>query len=427
VEQAGLHANIPHVGQASAQNERINTTKLSKEKKRLLDVEEDNETRPRKQTKNGYVAFNNQDDPAYSPSEGSESEGGDINPGGDMGLSPTARHLRNTPRKQLNNTVAGSASTLKRPSKITKLQFTSRRGARDSTSTTLASPDPRTLHKEKKSSEATKTASTSSHPTLPASPSPEKAAATNSSIISSGVASPVQRTHSSLSPVINRSSAQNPQPTTDEHSPSGPEQENPQPATKEHSPSQPEQENPQPATKEHSPSQPEQEMAPRPYTPHGATTAPMDAGNYPGYPPMQQSALILYQAAIALRDFPIEHARATQLEDANENLQMEIQKLKEKEAELKQKIGELNVSNNHLEGALKNHADQVKKLEAALKEMSEKKNRAAHNSANGATNPDCDNCLEHVTRINALTEENEKIKQRIKLVAEEFVASNDQA
>ncbi|RHZ74737.1 hypothetical protein CDV55_109156 [Aspergillus turcosus] len=274
---------------ASGQNEGINTTELSKENKRLLDVEGDNETRPRKQPKSGYVAANNHDDPTYSPSEGSESEGGDINYEGDMGRSPTARQLRNTPRKQLNNIGVGSGSTLKRPSKITKLRFTSQREARDSFSTTLASPDPRTLHKEKNSTEATKTASTSSHPTLPDSPSPEKAAATNSSIISSAIASPVQRTHPSLSPAINRPFAQNPQPATNEHSPSKPEQENPQPTAKEHSPSKPEQENPEPSTNEHSPSKPEQEMAPRPASPlPGATTAPMEAGNSYGYPPMQQ-------------------------------------------------------------------------------------------------------------------------------------------
>lgn len=359
----------------------------------MLDVKEDNETRPRKQPKSGYVAANNHDDPTYSPSEGSESEGGDINYGGDMGRSPTARQLRNTPRKKLNNIVVGSASTLKRPSKITKLRFTSQREARDSFSTTLASPDPRTLHKVKKSTEATKTASTSSHPTLPGSPSPEKAAATNSSIISSAIASPVQRTHPSLSPAINRPSAQNPQPTTNEHSPS----------------------------------KPEQEMAPRPPTPPGANTAPMEAGNYYGYPPMQQGALMLFQAAIAMRDFPRERARNAQLEEANENLQLEIHKLKGKEAELKQKIGELKVSNSNLEGALKNHADQVKKLEAGLKEMSEKKNHGALNSANGATDTGCELCLEHITRLNALTEENEKMKQRIKLVAEAVAAGNCQA
>lgn len=136
---------------------------------------------------------------------------------------------------------------------------------------------------------------------------------------------------------------------------------------------------------------------------------------------------MFFQAAIAMRDFPRERARVMQLEDANENLQMEIQKLKEKEAELKQKIGELKISNRNLEGALKNHADQVKKLEAGLKELSEKKNHGAHNSANLATVTNSEDCPEHITRLNALTEENEKLKEKIKLVAEAFAAGKDQA
>ncbi|KAF7116689.1 hypothetical protein CNMCM5793_005181 [Aspergillus hiratsukae] len=165
-------------------------------------------------------------------------------------------------------------------------------------------------------------------------------------------------------------------------------------------------------------------MAPRPASPlPGTTTASVEAGNSYRYPPMQHGALMLFQAAIAMRDFPRERARNAQLEDANENLQMEIHKLKEKETELKQKIGDLKISNGNLERALEKQANQVKKLEAELKEMSEKKYKDALNSANLAANTDWEDCLEHNTRPKKM----QKMKHRLKLLDEAFAAGNDQA
>ncbi|KAF7160295.1 hypothetical protein CNMCM5623_005815 [Aspergillus felis] len=377
---------------ANNQNKVTNTTQLSKENKRPMDLEGDDEMLPRKQPKTGDVAANADDDPDFDPTEDSDSDGGDIDPGGDIGRSPTARHLRNTPRKQLNDIVVRSASGLKRPSASTKLQFTDQPGARDSFSTTPASPDPRTLQNAKTSTKITKSASASSRPTLSGSHSPEKAAETNKPNATSGIASPVQRARPCLSPATNRHSAQNQQPTANEHLPS----------------------------------KPEQEMAPRPPSPPpSATTALLEAGNN-GYPSMQQGAQLLYQAAIAMRDFPRERARTAQLEENNDNLMMELLKLKEKEVEWKQEIGELKVNNRKLEDDLKKQTDQVKKLEAGLQEMSDK-NQGALDSANGATNTKCEHCLEHITRLNALTEENKKIKQRCKVLADAFAAGNDQA
>lgn len=387
------HANIPRVDQANNQTKVTNTAQLSKGNKRLLDHEGDNETQTSKQTKAGGVAAHNDNDPDFDPSEASDSDGGDIGVRGDIGRSPTARQLRNTPRKQLNDTVVGSASGLKRPSKLTKLQFTGQPGARDPFSTTPASPDPRTLQNAKKSSKTTiKPASASTHLTLSDSLSLEKAADTNKSDATSGIESPVQGTRPSLSPAPNRHSAQNQQPTT----------------------------------KEHSLSKPEDEMAPRPPTPpFSATTAFTESGNN-GYPPMQHGALLLMQAAIAMRDFPRERARNEQLDERNERLVMEVLKLKEKEAEWKQEIADLQLHNGLLKGDIKYQIDQVKKLEAELKEMREKKDQSALDFANGATNTECEHCLEHITRLNALTEENKKIKQRCKVLAEAFAAGNDQ-
>jgi chromosome segregation ATPase len=142
---------------------------------------------------------------------------------------------------------------------------------------------------------------------------------------------------------------------------------------------------------------------------------------------MQHGALLLMQAGTAMRDFPRERARNAQLEERNDNLMMELLKLKEKEAEWKEEIADLQLHNELLEGDLKYQSDQVKKLKAELKEMSEKKNQAALDSANGATNTECEHCLEYISRINALTEENKKIKQGFKALAEEFPAANDQA
>jgi hypothetical protein len=365
-----------------------NTAQLSKGNKRLLDLEGDNETHPSKQTKAGEVAANNDNDPDFDPSEASDSDGGDIGVRGDIGRSPTARQLRTTPRKQLNDTVVGSASGLKRPSKLTKLQFTGQPGARDPFSTTPASPDPRTLQNAKKSTKTTKSASASTHPSLSDFLSPEKAVDTNKSDATSGIESPVPGTRPSISPATNRHSAQNQQPTT----------------------------------KDHSPSKPEDEMAPRPPTPpFSATTAFTESGNN-GYPLMQHGALLLMQAGTAMRDFPRERARNAQLEERNDNLMMELLKLKEKEAEWKEEIADLQLHNELLEGDLKYQIDQVKKLKAELKEMSEKKNQAALDSANGATNTECEHCLEHITRINALTAENKKLQQRCQVLADAFAA-----
>jgi hypothetical protein len=381
-------ANIPRVDQANNQNKVTNTAQLSKGNKRLLDLEGDNETHPSKQTKAGEVTANNDNDPDFDPSEASDSDGGDIGVRGDIGRSPTARQLRTTPRKQLNDTVVGSASGLKRPSKLTKLQFTGQPGARDPFSTTPASPDPRTLQNAKKSTKTTKSASASTHPTLSDFLSPEKAVDTNRSDATSGIESPVQGTRPSISPATNRHSAQNQQPTT----------------------------------KDHSPSKPEDEMAPRPPTPpFAATTAFTESGNN-GYPLMQHGALLLMQAGTAMRDFPRERARNAQLEERNDNLMMELLKLKEKEAEWKEEIADLQLHNELLEGDLKYQIDQAKKLKAELKEMSEKKNQAALDSANGATNTECEHCLEHITRINALTAENKKLQQRCQVLADAFAA-----
>ncbi|GFF25813.1 hypothetical protein IFM61606_09552 [Aspergillus udagawae] len=378
---------------ANNQNKVTNTTQLSNKNKRLMDLEGDDETLPRKQPKTGDAAANTDDDPDFDPSEGTDSDGGDIDPGGDIGRSPTARQLRNTPRKQLNDIVVRSASGLKRPSKITKLQFTGQPGARGSFSAKPASPDPRTLQDAKKSTKTTKPTSASSQTTLSGSHSSEKAAETNKSKATSGIASLVQRTRPSLSPATNRHSAQSQQPTANKHSPS----------------------------------KPEQEMAPRPPSPPpSATTVPMEAGNN-GYPPMQHGAHLLFQAATAMTDLPIERARNAQLEENNDFLMKELLELKEKEAEWKQEIEGLKVNNRNLESDLKKQTDQVKKLEDELKEMSEKKNQGAPDSANGATNTKCEHCLEHITRLNALTEQNKKIKQRCKVLAEAFAAGNDQA
>ncbi|GIK03072.1 hypothetical protein Aspvir_007141 [Aspergillus viridinutans] len=388
------NGNIATEAMANNQNKVTNTTQLSKKNKRLMDLEGDDEMLPRKQPKTGDVAANTDGDPDFDPSEGSDSDGGDIDPGGDIGRSPTARQLRNTPRKQLNDIVVRSASGLKRPSTTTKLQFTAQRGARDPFSTTPASPDPRrTLQNAKTSTKTTKSASASSRPTLSGSHSPEKAAETNKPKATSGIASPVQRARPSLSPATNRHSAQNHQPTANEHSPS----------------------------------KPEQKMAPRPPSPPPfATTDLMEAGN-DGYPPMQHGAHLLMQAANAMRDLPRERARNAQLEENNENLMMELMKLKEKEAEWRQEIGELKVNNRNLEDDLKNQTDQVKKLEAGVKEMSEKQHQCALDSANGATNTECEDCLQHVTLLNTLTEENKKLKHKCKLLAQAIAAGNDQA
>ncbi|PKX92485.1 uncharacterized protein P174DRAFT_461033 [Aspergillus novofumigatus IBT 16806] len=377
----GVHANIPRVDQSNNQNKVTNTTQLSKGNKRLLDLG-DNETHPSKQTKTGDVAANNVNDPDFDPSEAS-----------DIGRSPTARQLRNTPRKQLNDTVVGSASGLKRPSKSTKLQFTGQPGARDPFSTTPASPDPHTLQNAKKSNKTTKSASASSQPTLSDSRSLENAADTNKSDATSAIESPVQRARPSLSPATNRHSAQNQEPSTNN---------------------------------EDSPSKPEQEMAPRPPTPpFSATTAFTDSGSNE-YQSMQHGARLFTQAAMAMREFPKERARNAQLDETNENLMMELLKLEEKGAEWKQEIRELQLHNRNLEGDLKKQIDQVKKLEAELKEMSEKKNQGALDAANGATNTECEHCLEHISRLNALTEENKKLKQKLNVVAEVFAAGNDQ-
>ncbi|EAW24842.1 uncharacterized protein NFIA_103300 [Aspergillus fischeri NRRL 181] len=377
---------------ANNQNKVTNTTQLSKGNKRLLHLG-NNETRPSKQTKTGDVAANNDNDPDFDPSEASDSDGGDINPAGDIGRSPTARQLRNTPRKQLNDTVVGSASGLKRPSKNTKLQFTGQPGARDPFSTTLASPDPRTLQNAKNSTKTPKPASTSTQPTLSDSRTPDNAATTNKSDATCGIVSPVQRARPSLSPATTHHSVQNQQPTTDEHLPS----------------------------------KPEDEMAPRPPTPpFSATTAFTEPGNN-GYPLMQHGALLFMQAGFAMRDLPKERARNAQLDERNENLVMELLKLKEKEAEWRREIGELQLHNRNLEVDLKKQIDQAKKLEAGLKEMNEKKNQGALDPANGATNTKCEHCIEHITRLNALTEENKKMKQRCMVLAEAFAAGNDQA
>jgi predicted nuclease with TOPRIM domain len=137
---------------------------------------------------------------------------------------------------------------------------------------------------------------------------------------------------------------------------------------------------------------------------------------------MQHGALLLMQAGTAMRDFPRERARNAQLEERNDNLMMELLKLKEKEAEWKEEIADLQLHNELLEGDLKYQIDQVKKLKAELKEMSEKKNQAGLDSANGATNTECEHCLEHITRINALTAENKKLQQRCQVLADAFAA-----
>ncbi|KAH1932852.1 hypothetical protein KXV68_003503 [Aspergillus fumigatus] len=315
------------------QNNVTNTTQLSKGNKRLLHLG-DNETRPSKQTKTGDVAANSDNDPDFDPSEDSDSDGGDISPAGNIGRSPTARQLRNAPRKQLNDTVVGSASGLKRPSKNT-----------------------------------------------------------NKSDATSEIVSTVQRAPPNSSPANTHRSLPNQESTTDEHLPS----------------------------------KPEDKMAPRPPTPpFPATTGFTESGNN-GYPLMQHGALLFVQAGFAMRDLPRERARNAQLDERNENLVMEVLKLKEKEAEWRQEIEELQLHNKNLEGDLKKQIDQNKKLEAGLKELSEKKNQGALDSANGATNAKCEHCLEHLTRINALTEENKKMKQRCKVLAEAFAAGNDQA
>lgn len=369
-----------------------NTTQLSKGNKRLLHLG-DNETRPSKQTKTGDVAANSDNDPDFDPSEDSDSDGGDISPAGNIGRSPTARQLRNAPRKQLNDTVVGSASGLKRPSKSTKLQFTGQPGARNSFSTTPASPDPRTLQNAKKSIKTTELAPNSSQPTLSNSRTPDNAADTNKSDATSEIVSTVQRAPPNSSPANTHRSLPNQESTTDEHLPS----------------------------------KPEDKMAPRPPTPpFPATTGFTESGNN-GYPLMQHGALLFVQAGFAMRDLPRERARNAQLDERNENLVMEVLKLKEKEAEWRQEIEELQLHNKNLEGDLKKQIDQNKKLEAGLKELSEKKNQGALDSANGATNAKCEHCLEHLTRINALTEENKKMKQRCKVLAEAFAAGNDQA
>ncbi|KAF4254410.1 hypothetical protein KXW98_005647 [Aspergillus fumigatus] len=374
------------------QNNVTNTTQLSKGNKRLLHLG-DNETRPSKQTKTGDVAANSDNDPDFDPSEDSDSDGGDISPAGNIGRSPTARQLRNAPRKQLNDTVVGSASGLKRPSKSTKLQFTGQPGARNSFSTTPASPDPRTLQNAKKSIKTTELAPNSSQPTLSNSRTPDNAADTNKSDATSEIVSTVQRAPPNSSPANTHRSLPNQESTTDEHLPS----------------------------------KPEDKMAPRPPTPpFPATTGFTESGNN-GYPLMQHGALLFVQAGFAMRDLPRERARNAQLDERNENLVMEVLKLKEKEAEWRQEIEELQLHNKNLEGDLKKQIDQNKKLEAGLKELSEKKNQGALDSANGATNAKCEHCLEHLTRINALTEENKKMKQRCKVLAEAFAAGNDQA
>ncbi|KAH1551481.1 hypothetical protein LV164_000313 [Aspergillus fumigatus] len=347
------------------QNNVTNTTQLSKGNKRLLHLG-DNETRPSKQTKTGDVAANSDNDPDFDPSEDSDSDGGDISP---------------------------AASGLKRPSKSTKLQFTGKPGARNSFSTTPASPDPRTLQNATKSTKTTELAPNSSQPTLSNSRTPDNAADTNKSDATSEIVSTVQRAPPNSSPANTHCSLPNQESTTDKHLPS----------------------------------KPEDKMAPRPPTPpFPATTGFTESGNN-GYPLMQHGALLFVQAGFAMRDLPRERARNAQLDERNENLVMEVLKLKEKEAEWRQEIEELQLHNKNLEGDLKKQIDQNKKLEAGLKELSEKKNQGALDSANGATNAKCEHCLEHLTRINTLTEENKKMKQRCKVLAEAFAAGNDQA